>query len=609
VLAALSLLSLGLVSIGHADISGTVELDGNELYNGSPGAVDWANSGPCSTAANGTVTCAGTGGLFNGGVFKGNTTPPTPPSFIGPSNLNIVASTFGADPLSVDNTACGGGDPTVYTGVGGEKNGDLLNSETYGTGSVPDKDDLSNVAAIARKIGTPGTAGAVYEIFFMSERNFTTGNGDSHLDFEFLQAHLTAPTPCAGSFAGHRTQGDIILAVDFTKGGTLGDKHIYRWICDSTFNAAHNGNVCDPGKASQGLSPTAHYEEIVLAPGSNILQFGVNSGGPISAGGWASRKSDGTPRQTIDTNDFMEGGIDLNALGFTGCISSFLPHTRSSQSFTATLKDFQLLEFNTCAPTTLTTVLSGSGQGPAPSITVPVGTLVTEQGVLTSTIGTPGGSITYKVFTNSNCSTLYSAAGVTNPQTKSLVGGIVPASDPIPFNSAGTFYFTADYSGDGQNLASSSACQEEVLTVLSTSTTLNKSLTYTVAVNYTYKEKNDGGLPLNPPTAGDRNSLVTDSNCAANGGTVTYVSGDGNNNSILDANEEWTFNCSVTLTSQAVNNTLANVALGHGLFNLNGVTTDLTYCGDPNNPSSGVRCDQDERDANSIAITVDQGKP
>ena len=44
----------------------------------------------------------------------------------------------------------------------------------------------------------------------------------------------------------------------------------------------------------------------------------------------------------------MEGGINLKDLGFTGCLSSFLPHTRSSQSFTSVLKDFALANFNTC---------------------------------------------------------------------------------------------------------------------------------------------------------------------------------------------------------------------------------------------------------------------
>src|SRR5256886_8734769 len=42
----------------------------------------------------------------------------------------------------------------------------------------------------------------------------------------------------------------------------------------------------------------------------------------------------------------MDGGIDLAQLGFTGCISTFLPHTRSSQSFTAVLKDFEIIPYN-----------------------------------------------------------------------------------------------------------------------------------------------------------------------------------------------------------------------------------------------------------------------
>jgi len=44
----------------------------------------------------------------------------------------------------------------------------------------------------------------------------------------------------------------------------------------------------------------------------------------------------------------MEGSVNLLSLGFTRCIATFIPHTRSSQSFTATTKDFELIPFNTC---------------------------------------------------------------------------------------------------------------------------------------------------------------------------------------------------------------------------------------------------------------------
>ena len=43
------------------------------------GTVDWANAGPCTYnfADGGSQSCAGSGGVFNGGVFVDADTPPT----------------------------------------------------------------------------------------------------------------------------------------------------------------------------------------------------------------------------------------------------------------------------------------------------------------------------------------------------------------------------------------------------------------------------------------------------------------------------------------------------------------------------------------------------
>ena len=52
----------------------------------------------------------------------------------------------------------------------------------------------------------------------------------------------------------------------------------------------------------------------------------------------------------VITNAFVEGYLDTGdpQVNFTGCLSSFNVHTRSSPSFTATLKDFALGNFDTC---------------------------------------------------------------------------------------------------------------------------------------------------------------------------------------------------------------------------------------------------------------------
>ena len=553
VLIALVALTFGIVLIGEAQ-SNFVDITNHQIRWSGTGTSDWANGtddgpDPCTHTPLGggafTRNCPGEKGIFDGGTFLGNDTPPTPPSLTSyaTNTLGLVAGStaaFAVDPLSGDKTTCGTGDPTVYTGAGSEKNGDLLDGETYSTGSVPAKDDLANVYAVALRTAT------VYEIFFGAERNYTSGQGDSHIDFEFLQADVTSDGGCSGSISGDRTQGDFLLAVDFGKGGTLGGNTLYKWYCTTP---STDGTVCNEG---------SYVEE-----GSESVTFGVNSS-PINCGGWACRHADGSFEATVDSNKFMEGGIDLQALDFTGCTHTFLPHTRSSTSFTATLKDFAIATFNSCGEPAITTTpdptsgnigdllkdkatLSGTVNGTGtitfklygPSQTTCTGTPVHTEDVTVNGNGdytTPtghtanaagtwrwvasysgdainpapdptacddeqvtinknsptvsttvhpagpinvgadaydsatlhdattnaGGTVTYKLYSDNACTTL--VADLT-PDTNTVVDAVAPDSKSHTFNSAGTFYFYAVYSGDDNNDGANSGCAAEPLVV------------------------------------------------------------------------------------------------------------------------------------------------
>src|SRR5258708_37310670 len=108
--------------------------------------------------------------------------------------------------------ACGAGDRTTFQGG---TNGDAISSYTFHTGSVPNKDDLANVYAVSHTRADNGHP----ELYFAAER--LVNNGDSHIDFEFLQSQIALTAPCTGSFTGHRTEGDLLAAVDFNNSGTL----------------------------------------------------------------------------------------------------------------------------------------------------------------------------------------------------------------------------------------------------------------------------------------------------------------------------------------------------------------------------------------------------
>jgi hypothetical protein len=429
------------VTTAQAIPSNFVELDGNVVFNNT-GTYDWANSGALTTTG-GFFTRAGTGGIFDGGQFNGNTTPPTAPSVTAAATADstIAASEFKVDPLSVDTTSCGGGDPTAYTGAGSETNGSLLSTDTYGTASVPNKDDLSNVYAAAH------ISGATNEVFFGAER--VINNGDSHIDFEFLQASVGLTGTCSGSFTGNRTQGDFLLSVDFTSGGTLGGTTLYKWQCDATFNAAHDGNVCNPQAHGKSVP---HYAQ----SGSTAVTINVNGSGSVGCGGWVCRLPNGSSTTSLLQNELMEGGINLAEIGFTGCISTFLPHTRSSQSFTAVLKDFEIIPFNTCAAPTVSTTVVPAGP-------INIGDSAHDTAQINGATGNAGGTITYKLYSDSTCTTEIDDL---TPATNTVVNGVAPDSDSHTFTSAGTFYFYAEYSGDARNTGPvNSGCSAEPLVV------------------------------------------------------------------------------------------------------------------------------------------------
>ena len=310
--------------------SGWLALDGRIRFNSGGGAThDWANSGiglPTYACPAGSVNLSGPGGIFNCGRPTGATSLPIAPSLTPTAAVDpsIISAVFIVDPISGDATTCGTGDPTALQGG---TNGDPIASYTVVTDkTVTPKDDLSNVYAVSHTRADNGHP----ELYFAAER--LVNNGDSHIDFEFLQSPIARTAACGGGFTGHRTEGDLLVAVDFTNGGALSTTSVYQWQCVTVGPLPPDGTVCDPA----GATPPQHYQ-LINVPAS--LTFLVNLV-DIPCGGWVCRDTSGASVAVLPTNDFLEGGIDLMSIPFAGCFNSFLPHTRTSLPFTAQLKDF-----------------------------------------------------------------------------------------------------------------------------------------------------------------------------------------------------------------------------------------------------------------------------
>src|SRR5207248_1130970 len=111
----------------------------------------------------------------------------------------------------------------------------------------------------------------------------------------------------------------------------------------------------------------------------------------------------------------------------------------------------EIVTVGNASPTISTTLSETTGS---------IGDSVHDSSSLSGATGNARGTVTYTVYTDSSCSKGAVAAG-----TKGVTSGVVPNSDPVTLNSAGTYYWQAVYSGDANNNVATSPCTEEVVTV------------------------------------------------------------------------------------------------------------------------------------------------
>jgi hypothetical protein len=126
---------------------------------------------------------------------------------------------------------------------------------------------------------------------------------------------------------------------------------------------------------------------------------------------------------------------------------------------------------NVKAKITLTTKLSGESKE-AEELTVLEGAKVKDKATLSGTnSSTAGGKVTYKIYSDSKCETLYKNAGEVT-----VTSGSVPASNEEEPAGGKRYYWQAHYSGDSLHQESTGTCGKEILNVQAP-TTLSTSLT------------------------------------------------------------------------------------------------------------------------------------
>ncbi len=107
---------------------------------------------------------------------------------------------------------------------------------------------------------------------------------------------------------------------------------------------------------------------------------------------------------------------------------------------------------------TIETTLSGSGGIK--------GDTFHDSATLTGETTDAGGTVNYRYYSSvSACTADTTGTAGTDVSTETVTGGVVPDSDDETFNTAGTFYWAAFYSGDARNNPAKSDCASEPLEI------------------------------------------------------------------------------------------------------------------------------------------------
>jgi hypothetical protein len=243
------------------------------------------------------------------------------------SNVLLLGGTSGA--IVHTGVVVDPPDGSIFT-TGGSKDINDITQWRHKSGAVPDKDDISDAYAAAY------VAGQDLIIYFGADR--VAVSGDSQLGFWFFKNDVSLNAN--GTFNGAHAIGDILVLSDFTQGGAIGTVKIFEWVgsggSDGALNLLDGGAVLGVPGANLFCLP----DDNVCASINNVT----------TESPWNYVPKGSTTDQPFPPGAFFEGGVNITQLvpGNT-CFSSFMAETRSSQSPTATLKDFDLGNFDTCA--------------------------------------------------------------------------------------------------------------------------------------------------------------------------------------------------------------------------------------------------------------------
>jgi len=330
-------------------------------------------------------------------------------------------------------------DEHLFTG-GGSKDGQPISAWKWTSGpGVQDKNDIEHAYAAAYNATTGDRAG--HTIVYFGQDRYAQ-SGDAFVGFWFFKSGVSEKAD--GTFNGTHQVGDVLVHVNFTNGGVIQDFKISKW----------NGT---------GLTQVDTGVECTAALTNDDACGKVNGTGEIDSP-WAYTPKSGTADK-IPAGGFFEAGLDLTNLELdSGCFSTFLAETRSSQSLTSTLSDYAMGGFSFCVGADIATQVKQGSTSLGNNGHITIGESVTDVATLTGSKGTVTGTVDFSVCGPDSSAPDCTTGGTKVGATKTLSGGIA-TSDAFTPDAVGSYCFRVDYTAatgskylDGSHTNSTSEC-------------------------------------------------------------------------------------------------------------------------------------------------------
>jgi hypothetical protein len=213
-----------------------------------------------------------------------------------------------------------------------------------------------------------------------------------------------------------------------------------------------------------------HSTDVTAVPAGSTVHDKANVGGQVG-----SFAIGGNVTFTFFTNGTCQGtGSGAGTVTVSGGVAhpstSQGPLAAGSYSFRAQYNGNGNYNGSTspCEPLkvySITTSLTSTTGQSGPKITIAQSGTVSDVATLVNAPANAGGNVTYKVYSDSGCTTLFQTAG-----TKTVGSNNVAASsNQVTFNQLGTYYWVAVYSGNGSIAGGEGKCGDEVVTVVTPS--------------------------------------------------------------------------------------------------------------------------------------------